>query len=145
MKIYHYSKKTGEFVSEGDARPDPKEKGRFLIPAGATDKKPMPAPPNKTPVYDNGWSLVDDYRGEVFFDPNGAEKKIETIGKVDPSWSKTDPKAKEKSDKIEADKRKDELAELKAKAEKAEMMKLIDIETGTTPEAIQYRNQRDNP
>ena len=45
MKVYHYNKKTGElitFVKNGkqlnytEARPDPLEKGKFLLPANAT-------------------------------------------------------------------------------------------------------------
>lgn len=38
--IYHYQQDSGEFLGAGEARPDPMEPGRWLIPAWATTVQP---------------------------------------------------------------------------------------------------------
>ena len=40
MKIYHYSKKTGIYIAEGYADPDPEVEGNWLFTAGGTPVGP---------------------------------------------------------------------------------------------------------
>lgn len=66
MDIYNYHGVTGEFLSKSEARPDPLEKNKFLIPANATKKVPPVSAVNKTPVFDGTkWSLVPDHRKDA--------------------------------------------------------------------------------
>jgi len=74
MKIYHYDGITKEFIRESEAREDPLEPGRFLIPANAT----ATAPPkiksaNKVNIFvekNKKWKTMKDYRGYIFYDTN---------------------------------------------------------------------------
>ncbi|URZ18784.1 hypothetical protein [Clostridium felsineum] len=71
MKIYNYSYLTYEYLSTSDATEDPLEKGRYLIPAYATDIQPPEYEKNQTPIFNVGtkvWNVVDDYRNQ-----NGCE------------------------------------------------------------------------
>jgi hypothetical protein len=52
MKVYHYDEKTGELLGDGDARPDPMEPGRWLIPAFATTVAPPEAQEGKMRCFD---------------------------------------------------------------------------------------------
>jgi hypothetical protein len=55
MKLYHYSPKTGEYIGESEARPDPLEPGRFLIPALCTEFPPIQPSPGKVAVFREGF------------------------------------------------------------------------------------------
>lgn len=60
MKIHHYDQQTGELLGEGEARPDPMEPGRWLIPAWATTVTPPEAMPGKFRAFNgNGWEHRD--------------------------------------------------------------------------------------
>ena len=60
MKIYHYHPETKQFIGVGIADPDPLEKGKFLIPACATDREPPQEIQGKILVFDNGqWQHID--------------------------------------------------------------------------------------
>lgn len=60
MKIYNYHPITGEYVSESMADKSPLEPGKYLIPACATNKQPLPQQENKTVCFiNNDWEYVD--------------------------------------------------------------------------------------
>jgi len=55
MKIYHYNK-DGVYIKEGTARPDPLDKGKFLIPANATTEKPPVCSKSEEVYFTNKWN-----------------------------------------------------------------------------------------
>ena len=58
MKIYQYHKTTKEFISEREARPNPREKGKFLIPAHSTTDKPPKTSSSEKAYFRNGsWEV----------------------------------------------------------------------------------------
>lgn len=60
MKIFHFDELTGELLGEGEARPDPMEPGRFLIPAWATTVEPPQAQAGKFRAFNgSGWEYRD--------------------------------------------------------------------------------------
>ena len=80
MKIYNYSGETGEFLIESNARKDPKEKDKYLLPAYATFEAPPSVSGNQVAIFESGaWSILPDYRGTVV-EVLGAEKTITEIG-----------------------------------------------------------------
>jgi len=93
MKIHNYHKLTGEYLSTVDARPDPLEMGQFLTPANATDVDLPTSQANKAPVFNGtGWDMVDDYRGEKYYDKTtGNIIKFELGNSPDASMQSTFP------------------------------------------------------
>ena len=81
MRIYHYDHQ-GVYVGESPARPSPKEPGRYLIPALATDQPPPAGAEGLVPVWDGAaWALQPDFRGQAAYDPEtGAERTITAPG-----------------------------------------------------------------
>lgn len=62
MKIYHYHPAAHIYIGQGLADPDPMVEGNWLIPAGATDKEPLPQQENKLVVFDPAtgeWAYQD--------------------------------------------------------------------------------------
>lgn len=92
MNVYHYDAETGEFVGATIAQEDPKDPGKYLVPANATvDAPPAPAE-NQSAVFRNGtWSKVADYRGTKYYDAEGVEHTIHTLGKTVPVDATTTP------------------------------------------------------
>ena len=61
MKVYNYDRETGYFLGDTDADPSPMEPGKFLIPAFATEKKPMAETADGIPSFDRvkgKWKIV---------------------------------------------------------------------------------------
>lgn len=74
MQIYHYSHATGEYLRTSDARPDPLDTGRYLIPANATDQAPTtPGEHEAVRWSGSAWEIVPDYRDNNYYDPATAE------------------------------------------------------------------------
>ena len=63
MKIYHYHPETKKYVGVSEADRDPLVRGRFLIPAHATELEPPPeTQKNKVAVFvGDAWQLVDTF------------------------------------------------------------------------------------
>ncbi|UYO47797.1 hypothetical protein KQX64_17715 [Rhodopseudomonas palustris] len=92
MQIWNYDPATGELVSSGLADESPMEPGAFLIPAFATTIAPPSFVDGFCPVFrDGGWTLVEDHRGETWWDPNGVEVVISELGKVPEGLSNVAP------------------------------------------------------
>lgn len=85
MRIYHYDSETGEYLGSSDARPDPLETGRFLIPACATDVEPPKNGANETAVFaGDAWSVMPDFRGTDYWLSHNEKHTIESIGETVP-------------------------------------------------------------
>lgn len=95
MKIYNYNPVTGEFLSQGLADADPLEQDNWLIPANSTTEQPPSTQPKQVAVFSgNQWDVKPDHRGEIWFDAEGNEIKIDQIGIIpDTSWTLEKPPA----------------------------------------------------
>lgn len=84
MLIHHYNASSGEYMSSGQPDPDPRNDGRWLIPAFATFDEPPPRTPTSWPFYRNGtWGLRPDYRGRVCYRTDTGEPvEIAIAGKT---------------------------------------------------------------
>ena len=92
MNVYHYYAETGEFVGATIAQEDPKDPGKFLVPAHATAAAPPMPGENQAAVFKNGtWSMVADYRGTKYYDVDGAEHTIHNLSKTVPLDVTTTP------------------------------------------------------
>lgn len=95
MQIYHYSRETGEFIAASEARPDPLEEGRFLVPGCATEVAPPAPVANKIAVF-NGtkWTLKADFRGVNYWLAHGDKHTVTAIGETVPEGAfLTEPEA----------------------------------------------------
>ena len=80
MIIYNYDPITKEYIGECEAALDAAEskiqgKNIYLIPANATEIKPPKAKKNEIAIYDNGWKIEADFRGQYIVN-NGMEPLI---------------------------------------------------------------------
>lgn len=98
MQIYHYNGTTGEFLRTSEARRDPLETKKtgspvYLRPANSTPDAPPTAGEHQATVYrDGAWSLVDDYRGQTFWNKNTGEGMIiQDLGALDADLVATEP------------------------------------------------------
>lgn len=88
MKIYNYHPVTREYISEGEARPDPVTIGEFLIPANATQVTPPMPTLGKARVFDGTWSQVEDHRGETFWNMTTLKSLVvEVLGSLPAGWT----------------------------------------------------------
>lgn len=110
MKIYNYNSKTGEYTGEGNAQVSPKEPGKYLIPAHATEDKPPTPGEHEAAVWQGGaWQIIGDWRGSKGY-VSGEPTEIEELGPLPDGWSETPPEptleeAKENKKKELADAR----------------------------------------
>lgn len=92
--LYHYHADTGEYLDSRNARRDPLDPTRLLIPAHATVVPPPEATPNEKPVWDretNQWQLLLDKRGTKYWMPDGREGTIKALGEEIPGDAATTP------------------------------------------------------
>lgn len=90
MKIYHYDSKTGEYLGDGTANPDPLKPGLYLLPSFSTQLEPPSAGSNQAAVFQDGaWSLVSDYRGSTWWKKDGTKYTINDLG-ISPEPTDTD-------------------------------------------------------
>ena len=94
MKIYNYKEGTNEFLSEGTAKPNPLEPGKYLIPRNATTIEPTLIPKeNETLVFENNqWIIKEDYRNIKVYNNEFKEgKEITELGPLPEGFSLTQP------------------------------------------------------
>jgi hypothetical protein len=94
MKLYNYSASTGEYLGKSEAQLDPLESIKagtdvFLNLATATLIAPPEAGANQKAVWQGEqWSLVDDYRGQTYYNrENGQPATIAELGVAIPGDS----------------------------------------------------------
>ena len=96
--VYNYDPNTGEYLGPETAHESPMEPGVYLIPAHSTETVPPEVGEHQAAVYRNGaWTLVEDHRGEVWYDTATQERhEIKTLGIVPETWTQivpTDPES----------------------------------------------------
>ena len=73
MIFYGYDEKTKEFTGIQKAFIDPLEtkkqgKNVYLVPAKATEKKPLKAKENQAVIFNGSeWEIIADYRGKTYY------------------------------------------------------------------------------
>ena len=73
MIFYTYDEKTKEYTGTQNAFIDPLEtkkqgKNVYLVPANATDKKPLEAKENQAVIFNGSeWEIIADYRGKTYY------------------------------------------------------------------------------
>lgn len=85
MIIYNYNEFTKEYTGQSIASLDPAEtktqgKDIYLIPAYATTTKPPKTKANEVIIYDNGWQIKADYRGQYIVNEDMKPQTVEEIG-----------------------------------------------------------------
>lgn len=84
MIVYDYDPETREYKGITEAQESPLEQGVYLLPAHSTESAPPQAGEHQIAVYsDSGWALLDDHRGEIFYDTATRERReIKNLGPV---------------------------------------------------------------
>ena len=104
--VYSYDSQTGEYLGETTAHESPRELGKYLIPANATETAPPKTGEHETAMWDGkAWQVVEDWRGRDGY-INGEPTTIEALGPLPAGWSDTPP---EPSEKEKAEMRKGEI------------------------------------
>jgi hypothetical protein len=86
--IYQYKASTREFIHTKEARPDPRNKGEFLMPKHSTLIAPPTVAVNEAAVFDgSAWSVVIDHRGTEYWLENGEYYIIKDLGVAPPAGS----------------------------------------------------------
>ena len=73
MVFYSYDEKTKEYTGTQNAFIDPLEtkkqgKNVYLVPANATDKKPLEAKENQAVIFNGSdWEIIADYRNKTYY------------------------------------------------------------------------------
>lgn len=95
--VYNYDPNTGEYLGPETAHESPLEPGVYLLPAHSTETAPPEAGEHQAAVYRNGaWTLVEDHRGEVWYDTATQERhEIKTLGIVPETWTQSEPTDRE--------------------------------------------------
>lgn len=85
MMIYQSNPDTGEYVGSREARKNPLEPGRYLIPRGAVTEAPPETIENEAAVLvGEEWQIVPDFRGVTYWTVKGEKVTIEALGETKP-------------------------------------------------------------
>lgn len=97
MIVYDYIPETGEYKGTSEAQESPLEPGVYLIPAHATTIAPPEADAGHVAVFAGGaWTLVEDHRGEIYYDTVTQERhEIKNLGVVPETWTQSEPTDRE--------------------------------------------------
>ena len=109
MIFYTYDEKTKEFTGTQSAFIDPLEtkkqgKNVYLVPANATDKKPLKTKENQAVIFNGSeWEIVADYRNKTYY--IGTEKyEMKELGEL-PKGATFEPVEPEKTlDELKSEK-----------------------------------------
>ena len=109
MIFYTYDEKTKEYTGTQNAFIDPLEtkkqgKNVYLVPANATDKKPLEAKENQAVIFNGSeWEIIADYRNKTYY--TGTEQhKMKELGDL-PNGATFEPVEPEKTlDKLKFEK-----------------------------------------
>jgi len=85
MKIYHYDEKTKEFIVESEATESPLEKGVYLIPANATNIKPLVLKDGFAICFKENkkWEYQEDNRDKtVYSTKDKTSSKVDYLGSI---------------------------------------------------------------
>lgn len=89
--VYAYDE-NGMYTGEAEAELSPREKHVWLMPPNATDVVPPSAGKNECTVWENGmWTIKPDYRGTVYWLPDGSRHEISAIGEIVPDEALDEP------------------------------------------------------
>lgn len=92
MKVHNYDSVTGEYLGSANAQESPLEPGVFLVPAYATQQAPPAARVGFAACWrENAWAMVEDHRGERFWDASGAEVTVRELGPLPEGLSASPP------------------------------------------------------
>jgi len=82
MKIYVYDKKTGEFLYEKEAQPNPKRIGEYIFPLNSTQISPPEVSDYQARIFNgSNWEIVSDFRNcDVINVVTKATDKIRSLG-----------------------------------------------------------------
>lgn len=101
MIFYTYDEKTKELTGTQNAFIDPletKKQGKdvYLVPANATNKKPLETKENQAVIFNgDGWEVIADYRGKTYY--IGTEQhEMKELGEL-PNGATFEPVEPEKS------------------------------------------------
>lgn len=100
--IYVAHHVTGEFIGTGYPDPDPLDAENWLVPAHAfLDAPPVASEHQAVVRLDNGWQLLPDYRGHIYYTADGVKHEIFALG-VEPQMGALDqppvPSAEEQAE-----------------------------------------------
>ena len=95
--VYNYDPDTREYLGPETAHESPMEPGVYLLPAHSTETAPPEADDGHVPVFaDGAWTLVEDHRGEVWYDTATQERhEIKNLGVVPETWTPLEPTDRE--------------------------------------------------
>ncbi len=95
MNIFNYSRETMEFVGQTEARVNPREKGKYLVPAYATTISPLKAKDGFAICFNKDvgqWEYKEDNRGKTIYSTEDrSEKLVDYIGKIKDGFTEKKP------------------------------------------------------
>jgi hypothetical protein len=152
LTIYNYDRENYSLIGVSEAQPNPREKGKFLIPSFATDIEPPAFRKNETAIFDektHSWSIIQDYRNTPIYSiENGDETIMQELGPIPDGFTlKKKPEGFYKFDKDSDKWVKDQDALYEAKLHKLKeeviekMQETIEVDGvvfDTTPENISF-------
>lgn len=87
---YHFDPATGRYIGPGEADESPLDPGLYLIPAHAVRDRPPELKQHEAAVISasgDGWDIVADYVGVVYWLPDGSQYTIDDLGICPPAGS----------------------------------------------------------